>query len=439
VSITGTEVCVPADSPVITGEGVTTLPACGSGRTCPTDRTYECISSQCRLSDGQSCESDAECKSGSACTPATTGSGHVCTPGSTAVSTDTEAEQPFVPITPDLGTPIPGVSLSPATKEGDYVQVPFLAQYVNGVYRYLIGLSLIAAIVMTVYGGFRYLVGSSLGDVKSGKKIITDALGGMLIVLAAYMILNTINPATLNLSILNISYVNRVDIDAALATTEFDTAEFSISEAQDTGISEAPPSYGSCPVTLTAPPTDSPSGPDDRGRQFISLIGPVVAGGTPRDRVLHIAAAAASCGIALGSCGRTADEIFTAAGSPSRGRQTHALPQSLLAPMDEHKCASYSRECTRAAMATIFEQARSLEPGWPDSYVQDLEPGDRVAIYNANSGPWGLHTIIFMGWARNGVANVVQGAYTRQVRTGTVCLTSACSNPAPVFRTFTPR
>jgi D-alanyl-D-alanine dipeptidase len=120
---------------------------------------------------------------------------------------------PFVSITPELGSPIPGVTLSPATKNGEIVSVPFLAQYVNGVYRYLIGISLIAAIVMTVYGGFRYLVGASLGDIKSGKKIITDAIGGMLIILAAYMILNTINPATLNLSILQLEFIPEQAMD----------------------------------------------------------------------------------------------------------------------------------------------------------------------------------------------------------------------------------
>jgi hypothetical protein len=165
------------------------------------------------LSNGQPCTTDGQCKSGSTCAASPTGSGHICALASTPVSgTTTPDAHPFVSITPELGSPIPGVTLSPATKNGTVVNAPFLAEYVNGVYRYLIGISLIAAIVMTVYGGFRYLVGSSLGDVKSGKKIITDAIAGMLIVLGAYMILNTINPATLNLSILQLSYVNFQDL-----------------------------------------------------------------------------------------------------------------------------------------------------------------------------------------------------------------------------------
>ncbi|MCR4256843.1 MAG: hypothetical protein NUW08_04010, partial [Candidatus Uhrbacteria bacterium] len=44
------------------------------------------------------------------------------------------------------------------------------------------------------------LVGASIGDIQAGKKIIVDAIVGMLIVLGAYTILSTINPATTLLS-----------------------------------------------------------------------------------------------------------------------------------------------------------------------------------------------------------------------------------------------
>lgn len=101
---------------------------------------------------------------------------------------------PFESLTPRLGVQIPGLTLSEATKNEDAVNVPFLAEYINGVYRYLIGIVLIVAIVMLVYGGFRYLIGSAIDDVSKGKAIIRDALIGMLLVIGAYTILNTVNP-----------------------------------------------------------------------------------------------------------------------------------------------------------------------------------------------------------------------------------------------------
>lgn len=88
-----------------------------------------------------------------------------------------------------LAVPIGGVS-----------EVQGLPDYINVAYRYMVTIVLVVAIVMVVYGGFRYLVGASLGDIQAGKKIIQDAIVGMLLVLGAYTILSTINPATTILS-----------------------------------------------------------------------------------------------------------------------------------------------------------------------------------------------------------------------------------------------
>jgi hypothetical protein len=84
---------------------------------------------------------------------------------------------------------------------GGIDQVDGLPDYINLAYRYLVTVVLIVAIVMVVYGGFRYLVGASLGDIQAGKKIILDAIVGMLLVLGAYTILSTVNPATTILSL----------------------------------------------------------------------------------------------------------------------------------------------------------------------------------------------------------------------------------------------
>lgn len=83
---------------------------------------------------------------------------------------------------------------------GGVSQVNGLPEYINVAYRYMVTIVLVVAIVMVVYGGFRYLVGATLGDIQAGKKIIQDAIVGMLIVLGAYTILSTINPATTLLS-----------------------------------------------------------------------------------------------------------------------------------------------------------------------------------------------------------------------------------------------
>ena len=126
--------------------------------------------------------------------------------GSAANSSQTG--KPVNLITPNLGVPIPGLTFAnQSTPENGYISIPFLAQYITAGYRYLIGVSVIAAIIMVTYGGFRYLLGSAMGDVKRGKTIIFDAIMGLVVLLSAYLILQTVNPATLSLDAIRIQSV----------------------------------------------------------------------------------------------------------------------------------------------------------------------------------------------------------------------------------------
>ncbi len=102
-------------------------------------------------------------------------------------------------VTPELGVPIPGLTFGQAQLKNGNVEVPFLAQYISAIQRYLIGLAVTAALVMIVYGGFLYLLGASIGEIGRGKTIITDAIVGLLFVLGSYTILNIVNPNTTKL------------------------------------------------------------------------------------------------------------------------------------------------------------------------------------------------------------------------------------------------
>ncbi len=433
-SVTGQGVCVPPESPLVTG-GASANPRCDGTRTCPTDRTYECVSGECRIPHGQACTATSQCVSGSTCEGAGAG-GTVCNPTPPSSSGgSTKADAPFKSITPSLGSPIPGVDLTPAQLVGDDVDVPFLAQYINGAYRYMVTIVLIVSIVMVVYGGFRYLVGASIGDIQAGKKIIQDALIGMLLVLGAYMLLNTINPATLNFTALRLVFVSRIDIESGLLATQADTLD-PIDAASSGRI--ASPSYTDCPVDLSSPTTEPPNTTSLRRNEFKTEIASVLTGATSRERVLQVAEAASLCGVWLGSCGATAEQTYVLAGSEARGHQTHTVPQTYFPFMQASKCATYSRECTTNAASAVFDQISTGIPGWPNEWARELQPGDVITIYNANSDGYGLHRAIFMGWAGNGRANVIDGAYSRFVRSHETCITTDCANPWPLIRTFEP-
>jgi len=112
-----------------------------------------------------------------------------------------------------LSVPLPGVTLTPATQSGSKVTVPFLAEYITGIYRFAVGIGTILAAIMMVYGGFRYLLAASIPEIKNGKATIINAVVGLVVLLTSYVILRTINPALVNLQPLQMTYVEQVIIE----------------------------------------------------------------------------------------------------------------------------------------------------------------------------------------------------------------------------------
>lgn len=250
ISVTGHEVCAPNDSPLVTGVTPPFSCTCMIG-SAPVGTAGTFVSNDCASSDdviaaysvaplanitnttvpsGPLLSGETQvtkCRAicvivGDRANTESLGSSARCLRSTVAAASASAAtapaapEQAFEAIVPVLGTEVPGLTFTPATKNGDSVSVPYIAQYVNAGYRYLVSVILIVSIVMVVYGGFRYLVAASIGDVKNGKKIIVDALMGMLITLGAFMILNTVNPATTDLTTLDLAFVSKIPMDSLL-------------------------------------------------------------------------------------------------------------------------------------------------------------------------------------------------------------------------------
>lgn len=154
-------------------------------------------------------------------TPPSTETAQPAQPATEAVSGGDEAEtqqRPFQPISPNPAVPIPGVRFTPATEEDGKIVIPYLAQYITGIYRVSVGLGAILAAIMIVYGGFRYLLSASLPDIKDGKTIITDAVIGLVVLLSSYLILKTINPKLVEMSPIR---VQRVREEVPISTDSF--------------------------------------------------------------------------------------------------------------------------------------------------------------------------------------------------------------------------
>jgi hypothetical protein len=382
-----------------------------------------------------------------------------------SVTVDPEGNVTFEPITPILGVEIPGASLSAPTQEGGDVVIAFLGQYINAVYRYAVAIVLIAAIVMVVYGGFRYLVGASIGDIQAGKKIIIDALMGMLIVLGAYMILNTVNPDTVNFKALRLEVISEEQL---LLTTTVPTGDWEAAESdsgtapsgggvaaagevnpvRSSGITFTPPApnpYGSCPVVLNNAITTSPRylPRDSRVTEFLTKAATAITARDTRARVIAVSQAAVACEMHMGSCGNSTKTVNQFAGVGGAGRSRHSIGSEsvrFLTQINQDCVRNHpgDRTCKLNARGQAYQRFSSQIQGWPNDWARDLQPGDHIWIYTAHSGGAGQHAAIFLGWDGPGRARVFNGAFSKNVRESTFCITTDCRNLYPITQIWSP-
>jgi hypothetical protein len=78
-----------------------------------------------------------------------------------------------------------------------------LAQYVNALFKIALSAGAIMAVLRIAYGGFQYMGSADMwGSKADAKKVIRDAVIGLLILLSIYIILYQINPDIVKLDIL---------------------------------------------------------------------------------------------------------------------------------------------------------------------------------------------------------------------------------------------
>lgn len=395
-------------------------------------------------------------------------------PSLTAFAQAVPEEQPFEPITPELGVPIPGLHFTAASRDGGIVSIPYLAQYIQASYKYAVAIALIAAIVMVVWGGFRYLLGSAdIGNLQRAKEIIRDAIAGMLLIIGAYLILQTVNPATTELRNLELSSVVRQNIDLQLTTTNAVTgvtvsemdemrrigdalppeevptdgsaapsapSSFFWSSARqalndvfkvllpqpvyaqiDGVLAQATGSAGAsrCPLDLTAPYDERAplvrngivvAQRSARTLEFLEEVAPLLTGGSMRERVLKAADAAAKCHVSMGSCNATVQTVNRAAGVSGLGRVVFEANGAAVDFMrSEVTRCSGDRRCNIGAFINVYQRLRSENPDYL-RLISELQPGDAIYVFNGNGVVGGQHSAIFVSWCgTRGEACVVQG------------------------------
>ncbi len=122
----------------------------------------------------------------------------------------------------NLNVPIPGLELASNLKVVDgYISVPYLAQYISAVYKYLIGISVVAASVMIVYAGFLYVTSPIGSDIKHAKQMILDSIVGLCLLMGVSTVINFLSPEAFDLVPLRVNYVTPKELEMfnAIGTT----------------------------------------------------------------------------------------------------------------------------------------------------------------------------------------------------------------------------
>ncbi|MEK7452481.1 MAG: D-alanyl-D-alanine carboxypeptidase family protein [Patescibacteria group bacterium] len=131
---------------------------------------------------------------------------------------EVNASKPTQFITPTLNVNIPNLIFTNAVSEkcsygeGDCIKTNFLADYINGIYAWMIGASITIAIVMIMIGGLQFTLGAGGSEVGKGKERIMNGVTGLVLLLCVYLILNTVNPQLSLLKMVELENVPVVEV-----------------------------------------------------------------------------------------------------------------------------------------------------------------------------------------------------------------------------------
>jgi len=120
---------------------------------------------------------------------------------------------------PALSIPINTINLSSATCSGadnsGNCEIPWIAEYIQGVYRYGLGIGGILAAIVLMAGGVLWLV--SAGDaskITQAKDLILGSITGLIILVGSYIILDQINPELTTLKSISVKMLERITIES---------------------------------------------------------------------------------------------------------------------------------------------------------------------------------------------------------------------------------
>ena len=145
-------------------------------------------------------------------------------------------------VIPKLNVDIPTVTFTPVLQKGGNLSINFLGDYIQGVYIYILSISAVIAVVYIMIGGLRWVLAaggaSSIGE---AKKMIQNAVIGLVLLLSVVLILETVNPQLVTFDPFTLERIQEVTVDEAL-------------HAEENAVKEP-----SEPAPVPVPPTPAPA------------------------------------------------------------------------------------------------------------------------------------------------------------------------------------
>ncbi len=156
------------------------------------ENSYECKSTYCGVGQGEEKK----------CMDAANNEGYLkFTPTAPKLEVDIPTIQPFT--TQDMEKP---------DTEGN-IYIPFIGQYIVGIYKWALLIAGIVATIMIILGGFTYLTsGGDASRAGEGKERIGAAIFGLILLLGSYMLLYLLNPDLVQFKSLKINVIAKMDL-----------------------------------------------------------------------------------------------------------------------------------------------------------------------------------------------------------------------------------
>lgn len=373
-------------------------------------------------------------------------------------TTSTTPTAPVTPpkslISPSLNVDIPGVKFSDAVSgpcsfdpEIKCVRTNFLADYINGMYVFLLGIAVTLAIVMVMIGGLQYTIGAgSEGQISKGKEKIKNAVTGLILLLGVFLILQTVNPQLVLLKMVETQNVNFKDYDFGPET---------ITQSEQTeSVSKGPYTFKyftSCPVALMNPVTYSeknPKKPGDirknipRRAEFHQKVqSQNILKGPISQRIEMAIELTTQCKIQYENCGVATTNMYAIVANPGPfgnkclSNTNPATPCNILgnssgnirkkmlhdASRVKYNGTSISKllrgfycpsvpQCSgkigwtescfadKATAASKLTSMLNATGKWSADWINELQPGDYYMIVNWNPSCQATHSAMFLSW-----------------------------------------